>query len=104
MIFKDSFSLLFDDYNDDGSPDFVLGQYSSSNGFDYAIFSINQNGEVNRLNTNNSSIFIGMHEYSIQLEKLSPTSFKIEFYDNNIGEFGERIYKWEVDKFISEDK
>ena len=100
MVFNSSFSLIFDDYNNDGNPDFTLGQYSSGNGFDYAIFSINQNGEVERLNTDNKLMFINMREYSVQLEKHSPTSFKFNFYDNSIGEYIERIYQWEEDKFV----
>ena len=102
MNFKNEFSLVFDDYNNDNNPDFTLGQYGSSNGYDYALFTINQVGEVERLDTD-GLMFISKHDYSIILEKLSPTSFRKSSYDNSIGEVVERIYQWEDSKFIPED-
>lgn len=100
MNFKNEFKLIFDDYNNDGNPDFTLGQYASSNGFEYALFTINHEGKVETLDTG-GLMFISEHDYSIKLEKLSPISFKKSCYDNSIGETIERVYQWNDDRFIS---
>ena len=74
MNFKSEFSLVFDDYNNDGNPDFTLGQYATSNGYEYALFTINQAGDVEKLDID-GLMFISEHDYSVKLETLSPTSF-----------------------------
>lgn len=102
MNFKSEFSLVFDDYNDDNNPDFTLGQYVSSNGYEYALFTINQTGEVEKLDTD-GLMFISEHDYSVKLEKLSLTSFRKSSYDNSVGETVERVYQWTDDRFIPED-
>ncbi|WHH58574.1 hypothetical protein [Petroclostridium sp. X23] len=40
MIFNRTFLLQFEDYNSDGFPDFVIGQYGSSNGNLYRLLTI----------------------------------------------------------------
>jgi hypothetical protein len=99
MSFKGEFPLVFDDYNNDGNPDFTLGQYASSNGYVYAIFTINQAGEVETLDTG-GLMFISEFDYSVKLEKLSPTSFTKSGYDNTIGEMVTEIYQWKDNQFV----
>lgn len=101
MSFENGFKLIFDDYNNDGDPDFTLGQYDCSNGNVYAIFSINQKGEVKKIDTG-GEMFISDHDYSIRLTKTSPVSFKRKFYDNSKAISEEIIYKWDGDKFVVE--
>jgi hypothetical protein len=100
MRFNGVFSLAFDDYNGDGNPEFTLGQHGSINGSDYAIFSIDKKGEVSRLDTD-GEMFIGEHDYSIKLEKVSSTSFSTKFYDNSNSSYVERVYKWIGNRFAS---
>lgn len=102
MNFKGEFSLVFDDYNQDNNPDFTLGQFLSSNGYAYALFTINETGVVNKLDTD-GLLFSSEQDYSIQLEKMPPVSFRTSSYDNRIGETVERIYQWKDTAFILEE-
>jgi hypothetical protein len=102
MDFKSEFALAFDDYNNDNNPDFTLGQYVSSNGYEYALFTINQAGEAEKLDTD-GLMYISEHDYSVKLEKLSSTSFAISSYDNGTGETVKTIYQWKENRFIPEE-
>jgi hypothetical protein len=102
MSFKGEFPLVFDDYNNDGNPDFTLGQYASSNGYVYAVLTVTQAGEVEKLDTG-GLMFISESDYSVRLEKLSPTSFTKSGYDNTIGETVKSIYQWKDNRFMPED-
>ena len=99
MNFGSIFQLVFDDYNDDGNPDFTLGQWFSNNGNAYKIFTIKPDGKVEELNTN--GIFLSRnHDFSVQLDKINPKSFSTSYYDNSIGKSVEEIYEWHIDRFI----
>jgi hypothetical protein len=102
LTFQGDFSLIFDDYNNDGNPDFTLGQYLSSNGYDYAIYSIKPKGEVVKLDTGGPMFISGDGGYSIQLDKQSPTSFKNTYYDNSVGEIQQVIYQWKENQFVAD--
>jgi hypothetical protein len=49
LIFLSHFQLEFDEYNGDGDIDFTIGQYASSNGWDYRLFTLRENGEIEEL-------------------------------------------------------
>lgn len=99
MLFANEFSLVFDDYNNDGYPEFTLGQYGSSNSFLYALFSIDSKGEILKIDTN-GYIDINQNEYSIQLDKTSADSFRATSYNNSIAEYENIIYEWHTDQFV----
>lgn len=49
LTFQSSFKLELDDYNNGGDPDFTIGQYGSSNGYSYRIFTLRKDGKVEQL-------------------------------------------------------
>lgn len=46
VTFHSFFDIEFDDYNGDGDLDFTIGQYATSNGNIYQLFTIEQNGNI----------------------------------------------------------
>ena len=99
MNFSQPFSLIFDDYNGDGNPDFTLGQYGSGNWDNYTLFTINSKGWVSRLDTG-GTLFIGQRDYSIQLDKLSANSFQTDVYMNGDGKTEYTTYTWSGNSFV----
>lgn len=97
LNFGSLFNLEFDDYNNDGNPDFTIGQWGSSNGNTFEMFSIDNEGNIIDLNTN---IFVSDHSFSILLEKTSPTSFTYSYYNNMESSWIQCNYEWMEDSFI----
>lgn len=103
LVFNFSFQILFDDYNNDSDMDFTIGQFSSSNGRDYKLFTLRKNGKIEELSIKNySSLFISNTTgyYSIKLKKIDKITFKKEYYDNSKQKHFEDIFKWDKNKFI----
>lgn len=46
VTFHSFFDIEFDDYNGDGDLDFTIGQYATSNGNIYQLFTIEQSGNI----------------------------------------------------------
>ena len=87
LVFKFSFNLEFDDYNNDGNMDFTIGQYTSSNGRIYKIFTLRKDGKVEELPVkDHPDLFISNSTgyYSTKLNKINGTTFEIEYYDNSV--------------------
>ncbi|MCL2351492.1 MAG: hypothetical protein FWC55_03060 [Firmicutes bacterium] len=99
MDFSQPFSLVFDDYNGDGNPDFTMGQYGAGNWDNYALFTINAKGEVSLLDTG-GTLLIGQRDYSIKLDKLSSDSFQTEMYVNGDGKTEYTTYTWSGNSFV----
>lgn len=103
LTFTSSFDIQFDDYNNDGDIDFTLGQYATSNGNDYKIFTIRKDGKVEELRIKDYPyLFISNRTdyYSTKLKKIDSVTFKKEYYDNSQGKiFGDR-FKWNGSEFI----
>lgn len=107
LTFTESFDLAFDDYNNDGNIDFTLGQYASSNGRLYKLFTIKADGTIEPLEIKDTpELFISdsTDRYSTKLYKCDNTSFKARYYDNSQSKTYETIYKWQDGKFIGLDK
>ena len=102
LTFTAPFQIQFNDYNNDGDVDFTLGQYSSSNGYDYKLYTIRKDNSVQELVIkDNPYIFISNRtgQYSTMLNKVDNTTFTIEYYDNSKGTF-EDCFKWDGASFI----
>lgn len=103
LIFNSSFQIQFDDYNNDEDIDFTIGQYTSSNGGDYKLFTIRKDGKIEELPVKDYfSLFISNTTgfYSTKLTKIDNITFKIEYYDNSKGKNFEDFFKWDGNKFI----
>ena len=98
------FSLCFDDYNNDGNFEFVLGQYLRSNAKNgYAMYSINsETGEVTRIDTD-GIILNDSTEYSILLKKNTSTSFISEITNISTKEKETTVYQWKRNMFVKKD-
>lgn len=102
LVFKHAFTLEFDDYNNDGDLDFTIGQYASSNGQIYRIFTLRKNGKVEELPVkDHSDLFISNRSgyYSTRLNKLDSSTFQTEYYNNAEGTFQDS-YRWEDGQFV----
>ncbi|RKP54978.1 hypothetical protein D7Z26_06995 [Cohnella endophytica] len=97
MFPKGTFELMFDDYNDDGYPEFTIGQYMSSNGNIYNMYTIRPEG----ISTVGSGIFTSSAEgpYSIRYPKASPISFLNRYYDNSRGKAFQSTFEWSGNTF-----
>lgn len=97
-----NFNVEFDDYNNDGNIDFTIGQYVSSNGSIYKLFTILPDGKIEELPIKGQSdIFSsGGNRYSKKFEKIDDTAFKNQYYDNSKGQTFETYYSWVDKEFI----
>jgi bla regulator protein BlaR1 len=103
LTFNFSFQIQFDDYNNDGALDFTIGQYASSNGNDYKLFTLRKDGKIEELPIKDYfSLFISNTTgfYSTKLTRVDNITFKKEYYDNSKGKQLEDIFKWDGKEFI----
>lgn len=103
LIINSSFEIQFDDYNSDEDIDFTIGQYATSNGRDYKLFTIRKDGKIEELPIKGySSLFISDTTgfYSTKLTKIDNITFKKEYYDNSKGKQLEDAFKWDGKQFI----
>jgi bla regulator protein BlaR1 len=103
LVFSSSFQIQFNDYNSDGDIDFTIGQYTSSNGRSYKLFTLRKDGKIEELHIKGySSLFISNSTgfYSTKLTKVAGVSFKIEYYDNLKGKNLENVFEWDGKEFI----
>ncbi|RAV17754.1 hypothetical protein [Paenibacillus contaminans] len=91
-----AFNIAFADYNNDGYPDFSIGQYFSSNGFTYNLFSLKPEG----IAVIHRALFTADTNYSILYEKAGNTSFKNRYYDMDKGQMAETLFTWQNDRFV----
>ncbi|HIW35150.1 MAG TPA: hypothetical protein IAA29_20455 [Candidatus Paenibacillus intestinavium] len=98
LIFEKNrtFDIAFDDYNNDGFLDFSIGQYLSSNGFIYNLYSLKPEG----IAVVHRDLFTVDSNYSILYEKMDNTSFKNRYYDMDKGKMTETLFTWQSDKFV----
>ena len=99
LNFGGAFDLAIADYNNDGRPDFTLGQHASSNGAVYEIYSLNERGEIERLNSNRE-LYVADHSPSILLDQIDADSFSIRFYTPDRG-YGHRTFRWDGSLFAA---
>jgi len=95
------FTLVFKDYNGDGMIDFNLGQYFSTNGNIYMLFTVDAEGNITKLPIENrDALFISGtgHVNSTDAIISEGQSIKVYFYDNIQGEYFEASYEWNNEK------
>lgn len=103
LTFKSFFNLEFDDFNNDGDLDFTIGQYGSSNGYYYRIFTLRKDGKIEQLPIKDrSDLFISNRtgNYSTKLNKINGTTFDIEYYDNSVPATFHDFYQWDGKQFV----
>lgn len=104
LSFQNAFSIEFDDYNNDGNMDFTIGQYASSNGNIYKLFTISPNGKIEALVIKGQpEIFSsGGNRYSKKFKKIGTATFISQYYDNSKGKMVENYYSWsdKENKFV----
>lgn len=104
MIFSKTFLLQFNDYNNDGSPDFVMGQYGSSNGNLYRLFTI-KNGKIEPLpvkNGGSGELFSsgGRSRYTREFDKFAKSGFINWYYNNALGKNIRQNFVWDGAQFV----
>lgn len=101
LNFRDNFDIAFEDYNCDGCVDFTIGQYASSNGYTYVIFTLDRQGKISRLPVKGTNeLFCDNMGYSPKLDRTGNSSFTIQFYDNSKGKRFKSTYEWETNQFV----
>lgn len=95
------FELSFRDYNGDGDIDFALGQYASSNGNVYQLYTIREDYSIERLElADRQHLFAsGGSRHAIELEPWGNKGFMFEYYDNSAGKSFTNHYTWENNQF-----
>ncbi|TVX98023.1 hypothetical protein [Cohnella terricola] len=88
---KGAFELVFDDYNNDGYPEFTIGQYGSSNNFVYNVYTIRPEG----ISTLVQGMAIADSAYSVAFEKKDRGAFSYRYYDNSRSGLIETTYEWD---------
>ena len=91
------FTLVFEDYNDDGRVDFNLGQYSSCNGNLYRLFTIALDGTIERLPVaEGEGFFISKQgrRNSTRDLKVKDRMTSFSYYDNTLGKTVTARYTW----------
>lgn len=93
LNFSGKFDLAMADYNNDGRPDFTIGQFANSNGAVYEIYSLNERGEIQKLKSDRE-LYVADHSPSILLNQIDAASFSIRFYTPESG-YGHRAFRWD---------
>jgi hypothetical protein len=78
-------TIVVADYNGDGRPDFNLGQYAGCNGWQYAIFTMLDDGRVTRLEVEGEWVRVADFANSTQGIRPIPGGFVAAWYDNSRG-------------------
>lgn len=105
LVFNSLFEIEFEDYNGDGNADFTIGQYGSSNGNFYKLFTLGADDELEELKVRgHRELFISATDgrYSTRLEKNGEGSFKKSAYDNSSGKQVETVFTWNGTEFVEQ--
>jgi hypothetical protein len=106
MIFTNHFALAFDDYNEDGFPDFTLGQRASGNGGEYKILTIGSDDlNIHELPVHGSRFLYasqgeeGGSNYSVKLRKSKNGLISYSYYNPDQSQSIERTLQWSNGEF-----
>lgn len=92
------FELLFDDYNDDGQPDFTIGQWGGSNGNFYCLLTLEPNG----FGILERNIYSADHYPSIRYAKAGEKAFLNKYYDQLEGKYMDVVHRWADGAFVKD--
>lgn len=102
LFHADTFPLSVDDYNQDGMPDFTLGQWLNDYSNAYTIFTLDEDGSISRLSENfgiTSSDAVEKGPYSAPLQK-SKEGIRTFVYDSNEKGYWQQDYRWNESTFV----
>ena len=94
--FPGKFTLLFDDYNGDGNPDFTVGQWGSSAMNLYDIYTVLPDGTAEMISQEAIAHF--SRDFSVQFDRDSGSGFYAKIYNNATGETETAHYLWDGQK------
>jgi hypothetical protein len=103
LNFKGRFAIEFDDYNKDGNIDFAIGHYTTGNRFEYALFTITNDGKIEVLPVKEGKIISYYEGYSTRFEKTENKGFTAQYFDISLGKNIEVIYVWKDHEFVIEN-
>lgn len=93
LLFNGTFSLVFDDYNDDGSPDFSVGQWAGSNYNAFSLYSLDKDGQLSSLGEIMTSEGKGENDGSLLFSHKNGV-ISTRLYDQNTGKMTDVSYVW----------
>lgn len=96
MLFPMSIAIEFDDYNNDGNPDFTLGQYGNDVFNRYKMYTIIDD-QITFLHSFNMS---STQRYTAKLDKLDELTYTFQFYRREEGKYKRIIKTWDGEKFV----
>jgi hypothetical protein len=98
MSFREEapFELLFDDYNEDGQPDFTIGQWGGSNGNFYCVLTVGPNG----FGILERNIYSADHNPSIRYRKIGDNAFLNKYYDQEKGMYMDARFRGFYFKYL----
>ena len=101
MAFNDRFEITTGDCNGDGCPDFLIGQYGSSNGNNYQIYTIGDDNEIRELGLKDQT-YLSISEadgrYATRLEMVDGQTFRVRYY-NNVEGMQQTDWRWNGTQF-----
>ncbi|TJY42731.1 hypothetical protein E5161_07770 [Cohnella pontilimi] len=106
LIFNRHFSLTFDDYNNDGLPDFTLGQRADSNGGFYKMLTFAEDLTIRELPVRGSEFLYiskgeeGGSSYSVKLRKPKAGFVTFSSYNRDQGNYSDETYQWKNGEFL----
>ncbi|MEG2054458.1 MAG: hypothetical protein RR052_05890, partial [Oscillospiraceae bacterium] len=101
LNFDKEFPLNLDDYNNDGNLDFAIGQPISSNFNSFLLFSVDKNGKLFALPTNEPKgmFSASVLEFSPKFKKTSENAFSYDVYNNSDGLTRQYTQTWNGKQF-----
>lgn len=94
--FPGKFTLLFDDYNGDGNPDFTVGQWGSSSMNLYRIYTVLPDGTVKKISGEDISHL--SRDFTVKFDKDNGSGFFARIYNSATGETKAVPYSWNKQK------
>jgi hypothetical protein len=90
----DSWTLAFEDYNNDGRPDFTLAELSCGNNAGYYLFTVSDTGRVKPLPLSTGGPVGAQGEAVSTTFRVTSDGFTAAAYDNSLGDYQVSIYRW----------
>lgn len=104
--FPGEFELEWTDYNSDGCPDFSIGMPYSSSNMGFLLFTVREDGSLERLSSNEIILnsfekFSVIFDHDTETEGMPITGY---MYNNTVGEVESVIYYYNEDNRLYEEQ